>query len=171
MVREYKKKAGTGYSDYNDPKTKEKMDAAIKAVQNGEMNPSQAAVAFGVKRTTLSDKVKNLHPNPVGHPTVYSVPTDLLSEMRYGNKDKVEKRGRGKKVSVAAGKSHTHWEREQSSESEDDQAAAGDGEGDQAGPSVPSLSDRLDAIINNLLINQEYPDDESSEDNTSDEEY
>lgn len=96
---------------------------------------------------------------------------DLLSEMRYGNKDKVEKRGRGKKVSVAAGKSHTHWEREQSSESEDDQAAAGDGEGDQAGPSVPSLSDRLDAIINNLLINQEYPDDESSEDNTSDEEY
>lgn len=57
MVRNYKRKIGSrGHETFTDPASNEKMDGAIKLVNEG-LSIKRAAELTGVKRTTLSDKV------------------------------------------------------------------------------------------------------------------
>lgn len=102
---------------------------------------------------------------------------DLLKSYRHGNA--TGSRSRGKKATVAPGKSMTHREREEPEEEsdEDDQQdgtqPSTSGQASTSGQSArKSLSDKLDEIIRDLLINQEDPDDEAStDDDESDTEY
>ena len=60
--------------NYRTHYQKEDMDAALAAVQNGEMTIREASKEYNVKRTTLQDRLSGKSGDKVGRPTV------LLSE-------------------------------------------------------------------------------------------
>jgi hypothetical protein len=75
MVRTYKKKVATGYSDYvGDLAAKERMENAINAVKNDGMPIARAAKTFDVPRSTLQGWLKSENPpGPPGVRPIYSI--------------------------------------------------------------------------------------------------
>lgn len=69
------------YSRVGNYKThyeKEDMEAALSAVRNGEMSIRAAVKEFGVKRTTLQDRLSGKSGETVGRPTVLLAEEEAL---------------------------------------------------------------------------------------------
>ena len=80
-VEKRNKKYLARYSRVGNYKThyeKEDMEAALSAVRNGEMSIRAAVKEFGVKRTTLQDRLSGKSGETVGRPTVLLAEEEAL---------------------------------------------------------------------------------------------
>ena len=80
-VEKKNKKYLARYSRVGNYKThyeKEDMEAALSAVRNGEMSIRAAVKEFGVKRTTLQDRLSGKSGETVGRPTVLLAEEEAL---------------------------------------------------------------------------------------------
>jgi hypothetical protein len=80
-VEKKNKKYRARYSRVGNYKThyeKEDMEAALSAVRNGEMSIRAAVKEFGVKRTTLQDRLSGKSGETVGRPTVLLAEEEAL---------------------------------------------------------------------------------------------
>jgi len=80
-VEKLSKKYLARYSRVGNYRThymKEDMEAAISAVKNGDMSIRAACKEFGVKRTTLQDRMSGKSGESVGRPTVLLADEEAL---------------------------------------------------------------------------------------------
>lgn len=69
MPRNYVRLLGARkYADY----TKEKLQACLNAIKNGELTQRKAAAVYNIPRSTLKNKLKGLHSNKPGQPPIFT---------------------------------------------------------------------------------------------------
>lgn len=69
MPRQYKRQLGSRhYADY----LPETLQKCLDDVQNGVRSQRDASDFYKVPRSTIKNKLKKVHSNPIGHPTVFT---------------------------------------------------------------------------------------------------
>lgn len=70
MPSKYKRQPGSRkYQDY----TEDKLNECLEAIRSGEMSQRQAEAHFKICRSTIKNKLKNLHSSSPGHPSVFTM--------------------------------------------------------------------------------------------------
>ena len=57
-----------GYITYSE----EALDKCLNSINSNQMSQREASETYGIPRSTIKNKLKNLHSNPVGRPLTFT---------------------------------------------------------------------------------------------------